>query len=156
MNKAWRIWKSVLTASFWHSETITLPRYSRGFHLITDHIVQALPQIKQLEAGLLHLWLQHTSASLTINENADPSVRTDLESWFNHTVQEDTPYFTHTFEGSDDMPAHIKSSLLGCEVTLPIAEGALQLGTWQGVMLAEHRNHGGNRRIIATLQGKLR
>lgn len=145
-----------MTNSYWHSEIITLQPLERGFHLITDQITAALPQIKDLEVGLLHLWLQHTSAGLTINENADPSVRTDLEAWFNHTVKEDTPYFTHTFEGSDDMPAHIKSSLLGCEVTIPIAKGKLQLGTWQGIILAEHRNHGGSRRIVATLQGKVR
>ncbi|AXR08025.1 YjbQ family protein [Salinimonas sediminis] len=153
--KAWRIWKSVLTNSYWHSETITIAEKPRGFHLITDTVRDALPQIADLEVGLLHLWLQHTSAGLTINENADPSVRSDLEAWFNHTVKEDTAYFTHTFEGSDDMPAHIKSSLLGCEVTIPVANGTLQLGTWQGIVLAEHRNHGGNRRIIATLQGRL-
>ncbi|MBD3586369.1 YjbQ family protein [Salinimonas sp. HHU 13199] len=154
--KVWHIWKSVLTNSYWHSEIITLQPLTRGFHLVTDEIKDAIPQIKDLEAGLLHLWLQHTSAGLTINENADPSVRTDLEAWFNHTVKEDTPYFTHTFEGSDDMPAHIKSSLLGCEVTIPIANGKLQLGTWQGIILAEHRNNGGSRRIVATLQGKVR
>ncbi|WP_223858314.1 secondary thiamine-phosphate synthase enzyme YjbQ [Salinimonas profundi] len=145
-----------MTNSYWHSEIITLQPLTRGFHLVTDEIKDAIPQIKDLEAGLLHLWLQHTSAGLTINENADPSVRTDLEAWFNHTVKEDTPYFTHTFEGSDDMPAHIKSSLLGCEVTIPIANGKLQLGTWQGIILAEHRNNGGSRRIVATLQGKVR
>ena len=152
--KGWHIWKFVLTNSYWHSETITLKPRSRGFHLITDEIHSALPQVAELQVGLLHLWLQHTSAALTINENADPSVRTDLEAWFNHTVEEDTPYFTHTFEGSDDMPAHIKSSLLGCEVTIPVADGRLQLGTWQGIILAEHRNQGGARRIVATLQGK--
>ncbi len=151
--KAWLIWKSVLTNNTWHSETLTLPAQRRGFHLITDDIIEALPQIKTLKVGLLHLWLKHTSAGLTINENADPSVRTDLEAWFNHTVKEDTPYFTHTFEGSDDMPAHIKSSLLGCEVTIPIADGKLQLGTWQGIILAEHRDNGGCRSIIATLNG---
>lgn len=140
---------------FWHSETIALPRFQRGFHLITNDVVQALPDIKRLDVGLLHLFLQHTSASLTINENADPSVRSDLESWFNHTVKENTPYFTHTYEGSDDMPAHIKSSLLGCELTVPVANGKLQLGTWQGITLAEHRDNGGSRRIIATLQGKI-
>ena len=119
----------------------------------TLQLLKTLPQIKTLKVGLLHLWLKHTSAGLTINENADPSVRTDLEAWFNHTVKEDTPYFTHTFEGSDDMPAHIKSSLLGCEVTIPIADGKLQLGTWQGIILAEHRDNGGCRSIIATLNG---
>ncbi|WP_232367543.1 secondary thiamine-phosphate synthase enzyme YjbQ [Alteromonas pelagimontana] len=142
-----------MTNSFWYSEKITLAPFPRGFHLITDVIVRELPQIRKLEVGTLHLWLQHTSASLTINENADPSVKTDLESWFNHTVREDSSYFTHTYEGSDDMPAHIKSSLLGCEVTIPIHQGKLQLGTWQGIVLGEHRNQGGSRRIVATIQG---
>lgn len=113
-----------------------------------------LPQIKHVEIGLLHLMLQHTSASLTINENADPSVRKDMESFFNHTVAEDTPYFIHTYEGADDMPAHIKSSLLGCELTIPIQQGRLALGTWQGIILGEHRDHGGSRSIIATLHGQ--
>ncbi len=155
--KDWRTWKSALTNNpFWHTDTITLRPYPRGFHLITDDIVSALPQLHDVEVGLLHLWLQHTSASLTINENADPSVRTDLESYFNHTVREDSSYFIHTYEGSDDMPAHIKSSIMGCEVTLPVQQGQLQLGTWQGIILGEHRNQGGARRIIATLQGLAR
>lgn len=126
---------------------------SRGFHLITDKVLHALPEICQLKHGLLHLHLQHTSASLTLNENADPSVRADLERFFNHTVSDDTPYFTHTYEGPDDMPAHVKSSLLGCQLTIPVASGELQLGTWQGIILGEHRDHGGNRKIIATLNG---
>lgn len=147
------IWKSALTNSYWHSEKITLPAYRRGFHLITDHIVAALPQIREVEVGLLHLWLQHTSASLTINENADPSVRVDMESFFNHTVREDFAFFTHTYEGPDDMPAHIKSSLLGCQITIPVQQGKLQLGTWQGITLGEHRDHAGPRRILATLNG---
>lgn len=142
--------------SFWHSENITLTPYPRGFHIITNDILDALPQIRDVEVGLLHLWLQHTSASLTVNENADPSVRTDLESYFNHTVKEDSAYFIHTYEGSDDMPAHIKSSIMGCEVTIPVQQGKLQLGTWQGITLGEHRNQGGARRIVATLQGLLK
>jgi len=137
----------------WQQNQITLPAFPRGFHLITDQVLRALPQIRDIETGLLHLWLQHTSASLTINENADPSVRTDLESYFNHNVREDSSYFTHTYEGSDDMPAHVKSSLLGCEVTLPVSQGRLALGTWQGIILGEHRDNGGSRRILATLQG---
>ena len=141
---------------FWHSEKITLSPYTRGFHIITNDILDALPQIRDVEVGLLHLWLQHTSASLTVNENADPSVRTDLESYFNHTVKEDSAYFIHTYEGSDDMPAHIKSSIMGCEVTIPVQQGKLQLGTWQGITLGEHRNQGGARRIVATLQGVLK
>lgn len=142
--------------SFWHSENITLTPYPRGFHIITNDILDALPQIRDVEVGLLHLWLQHTSAGLTVNENADPSVRTDLESYFNHTVKEDSAYFIHTYEGSDDMPAHIKSSIMGCEVTIPVQQGKLQLGTWQGITLGEHRNQGGARRIVATLQGLLK
>ncbi len=153
----WRTWKFALTnKNYWHSEKITLRPVPRGFHIITDDILSALPQIRDVEVGLLHLWLQHTSASLTVNENADPSVRTDLESYFNHTVKEDSAYFIHTYEGSDDMPAHIKSSIMGCEVTVPVQQGQLQLGTWQGITLGEHRNQGGARRIIATLQGVLR
>ena len=139
--------------SNWHQQEISLPAFPRGFHLITDHITKQLPIVSKVKIGQLHLWLQHTSASLTINENADPSVRSDLESWFNHTVREESVFFTHTYEGSDDMPAHIKSSLLGCEVTIPVKDGHLLLGTWQGVILGEHRNYGGNRRIVATLQG---
>lgn len=155
--KVLRTWKFALTnKNYWHSERITLPPYPRGFHLVTDEVLSALPQIRDVEVGLLHLWLQHTSASLTVNENADPSVRTDLESFFNHTVREDSAYFIHTYEGSDDMPAHIKSSIIGCEVSIPVQQGKLQLGTWQGITLGEHRNQGGARRIIATLQGLLR
>ena len=146
-------WKSALTNNIWHSEKITLRPCKRGFHLITDDIIDALPDIKRVNVGLLHLMLQHTSASLTINENADPSVRKDLESFLNHEVAEDTPYFIHTYEGPDDMPAHIKSSLLGCQLTIPVQQGKLGLGTWQGIMLGEHRDHGGPRSIIATLQG---
>lgn len=142
-----------MTNSVWQSEKITLPAYQRGFHLITDRIVEAIPSISRVEVGLLHLWLQHTSASLTVNENADPTVRQDMEAFLNHTVKEDTPYFQHTYEGSDDMPAHLKSSLLGCQITIPIQQGKLALGTWQGIMLGEHRNNGGRRTIIATLQG---
>lgn len=137
----------------WQSETIVLPSYSRGFHIITDNVIEAMPMLNSIEVGLLHLWLQHTSASLTVNENADPSVRQDMESYFNNSVKEDTPYFIHTYEGSDDMPAHIKSSLLGCQISLPIQQGKLALGTWQGIILGEHRNNGGRRKIIATLQG---
>jgi secondary thiamine-phosphate synthase enzyme len=149
-----RIWKSALINNSWYCEKITLRPYSRGFHLITDEIISALPQIKHVEVGLLHLMLQHTSASLTINENADPSVRRDLESFFNHTVKENSPYFTHTYEGPDDMPAHIKSSLLGCQLTIPVQRGRLALGTWQGITLGEHRDHAGPRTIIATLLGQ--
>lgn len=138
----------------WQQRIIVLRPRNRGFHLITSELLQQLPQIKMVEVGLLHLFIQHTSASLTVNENADPTVRTDFESHINQLVPEDCPYFMHTYEGSDDMPAHIKSSLLGTELTIPIGQGKLLLGTWQGVYLGEHRNNGGHRNIIATIQGQ--
>ncbi|QIA64342.1 YjbQ family protein [Vibrio astriarenae] len=137
----------------WSQKTIHLPPLSRGFHLITDEIEQQLPQISQLDVGILHLFIQHTSASLTLNENADLTVRSDMERHFNHFVPERAPYYRHTYEGDDDMPAHIKSSLLGASVSIPISHGRLALGTWQGIYLGEHRNHAGSRTIIATLQG---
>jgi secondary thiamine-phosphate synthase enzyme len=142
-----------LTNNFWQSEKITLPSYPRGFHLITNDVIAALPSIKDVEVGLLHLWLQHTSASLTINENADRTVRQDMEAFFNYNVKEELSFYTHTYEGKDDMPAHIKSSILGCQITIPVQQGRLALGTWQGIMLGEHRDHGGRRTIVATLQG---
>ncbi|ORT50719.1 hypothetical protein ST37_08350 [Vibrio sp. qd031] len=138
----------------WHQTTLKLASRKRGFHLITDEIEQAIPEIRQLSVGLLHLFIQHSSASLTINENADPTVRLDFESHFNRFVPEDAPYYRHTYEGSDDMPAHIKASTLGCSVSIPITNGRLALGTWQGVYLGEHRDHGGSRTIVATLQGE--
>lgn len=124
---------------------------SRGFHLITDEIEQALPQLNG--NGLLHVFIKHTSASLTINENADPTVRQDFESHFNETVPENAPYYRHTFEGPDDMPAHLKASLLGSSVTIPLTNGRLNMGTWQGVYLCEHRNHGGPRTLLLTVVG---
>ncbi len=139
----------------WQQKTLYLSAKARGFHLITDEIEQQLPQLKDYSVGLLHLFIQHTSASLTLNENADPTVRSDLESHFNRYVPENAPYYKHTYEGSDDMPAHIKSSLLGASVTIPISQGHLALGTWQGIYLGEHRDFGGERRIIATLQGQI-
>ncbi|EEX67014.1 hypothetical protein CGT92_18040 [Vibrio metoecus] len=138
----------------WQQQPIQLRPRSRGFHLITDEIEQQLPQIKALNVGLLHLFVQHTSASLTINENADPTVRQDMEAHFNHMVPEGASYYRHIYEGDDDMPAHIKASLLGCSVCIPICNGRLALGTWQGIYLGEHRDHGGARRIIATIQGE--
>ncbi|TXY15557.1 secondary thiamine-phosphate synthase enzyme YjbQ [Vibrio mimicus] len=138
----------------WQQQQIQLRPCPRGFHLITDEIEQQLPQLKALNVGLLHLFIQHTSASLTINENADPTVRQDMEAHFNHVVSEGAPYYRHIYEGDDDMPAHIKSSLLGCSVSIPICNGRLALGTWQGIYLGEHRDHGGARRIIATIQGE--
>jgi len=127
---------------------ITLPKYPRGFHLITERIVD---QLDLPQTGLLNIFIKHTSAGLTINENADPTVRTDLESSFNHIVKENEPFYEHTFEGSDDMPAHIKSSIVGSSVTVPITEGKLNLGTWQGIYLCEFRNNGGNRRLVMTI-----
>ncbi|WP_319535602.1 secondary thiamine-phosphate synthase enzyme YjbQ [uncultured Vibrio sp.] len=138
----------------WTQKTLNLKARSRGFHLITDEIEQQLPQISTLSVGLLHLFIQHTSASLTLNENADPTVRMDMEAHFNKYVPERASYYQHTYEGDDDMPAHIKSSLLGSSVTIPIQNGRLALGTWQGIYLGEHRDFGGSRRIIATLNGE--
>lgn len=128
---------------------IKLPPFSKGFHLITDIIVKQLPQLPAM--GILHLFIKHTSAGLTINENADPSVRTDINEFFNRLVPEDLAYFTHTIEGPDDMPAHIKSLLVGYSVSIPISEGRLNLGTWQGIYLCEFRNRGGARRMVATI-----
>ncbi len=129
---------------------LILPEYSRGFHLITDLIDKELGK-HYPKTGLLHLFIQHTSASIMINENFDPSVRVDLESSFNDIVKENQEYYTHTTEGSDDMPAHIKAAMIGTELTIPITEGKLNLGQWQGIFLCEFRNRGGNRKIIATI-----
>ncbi len=138
----------------WLQREITLNPRPRGFHLVTDEVVQAVPELRSIRIGLLHVLLQHTSASLTINENADPSVRLDFESWFNRAVPECQPYYCHDDEGPDDLPAHIKSSLLGATLLLPVTQGQLNLGTWQGIYLCEHRNHGGARRLALTLQGE--
>ncbi|MCW8348337.1 MULTISPECIES: secondary thiamine-phosphate synthase enzyme YjbQ [Vibrio] len=138
----------------WQQQSLLIRAKPRGFHLITDEIKQQLPQLQGYSVGLLHLFIQHTSASLSLNENADPTVRKDMERHFNRYVPEDAPYYEHTYEGSDDMPAHIKSALLGASISLPISQGYLALGTWQGIYLGEHRDHGGERRIIATLQGQ--
>ena len=138
----------------WIQKTISLSPHPRGFHLITNEIVESVPEMSQIKTGLLHLFIKHTSASLTINEDADPTVRTDFESHFNHLVPENQPYYKHTFEGPDDMPAHLKTSLLGSSVSIPITRGKLALGTWQGIYLCEHRNHGGNRTLVATIQGE--
>lgn len=127
---------------------------SRGFHLITHEVLEQIPEIEQITSGLLHVFIQHTSASLTINENADPTVRRDFETFFNRTVPEDMSLYQHTYEGPDDMTSHIKSSLLGASVSIPVTNGRLALGTWQGIYLCEHRNHGGRRRLVATLMGE--
>ena len=137
----------------WFQKTIKLKSRSRGFHLVTSEVLRQLPELENYSVGLAHLFIQHTSASLTVNENADPTVRSDMESHFNVMVPENAPYYDHTLEGSDDMPAHIKSSLLGAGLLLPITKGTFNLGTWQGIYLCEHRNHGGARRVVVTLQG---
>ena len=137
----------------WYQKQLILNEHKRGFHLITEQILRAAPEIKGIDIGLMHILLQHTSASISINENADPSVRHDFESFINRLVPERQTYFTHNDEGDDDMPAHLKASLLGCSLTLPIAQGRLALGTWQGIYLGEHRDKGGKRRLLITLQG---
>lgn len=133
--------------------TLTLPAKPRGFHLITRELVQSLPALGRCQQGLLHVFIQHTSASLTINENADPSVRRDFERAFNHLIPENESYYEHTDEGPDDMPAHLKASILGPSVTIPVTRGALNIGIWQGIYLCEHRDHGGPRSLVLTLQG---
>jgi secondary thiamine-phosphate synthase enzyme len=139
----------------WLQRTIRLPAKPRGFHLVTAEVLEALPELGQISTGLLHLLIQHTSASLALNENAAPEVRRDFESWFDQAVPEGAPYWTHTLEGADDMPAHIKAALLGPSLTLPISDGSLALGTWQGIYLCEHRDHGGPRSVVATAWGEL-
>ncbi|WP_437227877.1 secondary thiamine-phosphate synthase enzyme YjbQ [Planctomicrobium sp. SH661] len=137
----------------WIQKQISLPAQRRGFHLITRNVLQELPELAGIKTGLLHVFIMHTSASLTINENADPDVPRDLESSFNAIAPEDFPYI-HTCEGPDDMPAHVKASMLGSSVSVPVSNGRLVLGTWQGIYLCEHRNHGGNRRLVLTLHGE--
>ena len=132
---------------------ITLPAFPRGFHLVTQSIAREMPEIAQIGSGLMHVFIQHTSASLTVNENADPTVRDDFESYFERAVPENEPYYRHTAEGPDDMPAHIKASMMGSSVTIPITDGRLNLGTWQGIYLCEHRDRGGRRRVVVTLLG---
>ena len=138
----------------WFQKEIQLRARSRGFHLVTREVLEKLPEMAQLDIGLLHVHIMHTSASLTVNENADPTVRQDFESFFNHSVPENEPYYLHNDEGSDDMPAHLKASILGSSVTLPIKGGRLNVGTWQGIYLCEHRNYGGARRLVLTLNGE--
>ena len=140
----------------WAQHDITLRPRPRGFHLVTGEVVEALPELAEVEIGLLHLFIRHTSAGLTLNENASPDVRRDFASWFDRAVPEEAPYWTHTQEGPDDMPAHIKASLLGPSLSLPVRDGRPALGTWQGVYLCELRDHGGARTLTATLQGQRR
>ncbi|MCQ4302428.1 hypothetical protein C1170_07645 [Stutzerimonas frequens] len=137
----------------WQQTLITLRARPRGFHLITDEVLGALPELRRCQVGLLHLWLRHTSASLTINENADAAVRRDFERFFNCLVPQGEEGYEHDYEGPDDLPAHFKASLLGCQLSLPVSMGRLALGTWQGIYLGEHRDQGGARQIVATLHG---
>lgn len=138
----------------WLQKEIQLQARRRGFHLITRDIHNAMPELADINIGMANIFILHTSAALTINENADPTVRQDFESFFNRAVPENQTYYLHTDEGPDDLPAHLKSSLLGNSLNIPISEGRLALGTWQGIYLCEHRNHGGNRRLIITLNGE--
>jgi secondary thiamine-phosphate synthase enzyme len=138
----------------WLQRETVLESRPRGFHLIGAEVEAALPELERIGAGLLHLHLLHTSASLALNENASPDVRRDLETWFNRAIAEGAPYWRHTLEGPDDMPAHVKAVLIGPSLTLPLSDGALALGTWQGIYLCEHRDRGGPRRLLATLHGE--
>ena len=138
----------------WVQRQFKLPPKKRGFHLVTRDIYSSVPELKSIKTGLLHMFIQHTSASLAINENADPDVRADMEAYFSRAAPEDQPYFRHTLEGSDDMPAHLKNVMIGCQLTIPVGEGRLLLGTWQGVYLCEHRNAAGPRTVIVTITGE--
>ena len=137
----------------WHQRQIRLRPQRRGFHLVTREVAEALPELSELRVGLAHLHILHTSAALTLNENASPDVRRDFASWFDRVVPEDAPYWTHTIEGTDDMPAHVKASLLGSSLTVPVRDGGFALGTWQGIYLCEHRDSGGARSLLVTLWG---
>jgi secondary thiamine-phosphate synthase enzyme len=138
----------------WVQHEITLRPRPRGFHLVTREVLEGVPELGDVRVGLLHVFIRHTSASLTLNENASPDVRDDFEAYFDAAVPEDAPYWTHTIEGPDDMPAHIKASVLGPSLSLPVSRGRLALGTWQGIYLCEHRDHGGARSLVATLFGE--
>ena len=139
----------------WIQKDIQLKAKTRGFHLVTHEILKQIPELQDIHVGLINIFIKHTSASLTINENADPTVRHDFESHFNTFVPENQPYYKHTLEGSDDMPAHIKASLLGSSLNIPIANGKLNMGIWQGIYLCEHRNHGGSRQLVITVNGEM-
>ncbi|MBK0382415.1 YjbQ family protein [Pedobacter sp. SD-b] len=136
-----------------YQKQFSIKEKRRGFHLITNEVIDAIPQIAEIKTGMLQLFIQHTSASLSINENADPTVRQDFEMFFNKTVKENDTDYKHDYEGSDDMPAHLKASILGSSVLIPITNGRLALGTWQGVYLCEHRNYGGSRNFVVTVWG---
>lgn len=138
----------------WQQKEISLTQFSRGFHIITDEIIKEIPEIINISNGLLHIFIKHTSASLTINEDADPLVREDFETHFSKIIPDNAPHYMHTAEGPDDMPAHLKSSILGSSISIPILDGKLNLGTWQGIYLCEHRKHGGNRKLVLSIQGE--
>jgi len=138
----------------WYQKSIRLPALKRGFHLITDLVTAEMPELEKINIGLAHIFIRHTSASLTINEDADPTVRQDFESHFNKMVPENAPYYRHNSEGPDDMPAHLKAAILGSSVTVPITNGKFNLGTWQGIYLCEHRDHATRRWLVITLQGE--
>ena len=138
----------------WYQRELILPASPRGFHLITREVVSQMPEIGRFAVGLAHLFIRHTSAALALNENADPTVRADMEAYFNRLAPENAPYYRHTSEGPDDMPAHLKAVLLGSSLTIPISNGRLALGTWQGIYLCEHRDDGGPRRLVVTLSGQ--
>lgn len=138
----------------WFQKEITLSPRGRGFYLVTDEILSQLPELKDYRVGIAHIFIKHTSASLALNENADPTVRQDMERHFNEMVPENAPYYVHTYEGPDDMPAHIKTVLLGASLSLPIKNGRFNVGTWQGIYLCEHRNRAGSRRLVVTLHGE--
>tara|TARA_B100000519_G_scaffold199129_1_gene209822 strand:+ start:518 stop:940 length:423 start_codon:yes stop_codon:yes gene_type:complete len=137
----------------WYQKEILLEKFPRGFHLITNNIISALPKLEEVSVGLLHIYMKHTSASLTINEDADPTVRYDFETFFSGTVPDDNQKYTHTYEGSDDMPAHLKTSILGSSLTIPINNGSMVLGNWQGIYLCEHRNIASRRILVLTING---
>jgi secondary thiamine-phosphate synthase enzyme len=138
----------------WAQHDVTLEPRPRGFHLVTDEVVRGVPELSDVRIGLMHVFIRHTSASLTLNENADPSVRRDFRTWFDRAVPDDADYFEHTTEGPDDMTSHIKSSLLGPSLTIPVSDGRLAMGTWQGIYLCEHRERGGSRKLTVTLWGE--
>ena len=138
----------------WHQKEITLKPRGRGFHLVTDEIIEQITELKNIKTGLMHIHIKHTSASLTINENYDPDVRSDMNKYFDRSVKENESWYEHTSEGPDDMPAHIKSTIIGTSLIIPITNGRLNLGTWQGIYLCEHRNHAGSRKIVVTISGE--
>jgi len=138
----------------WFQKEVILKVRKRGFHLITDEVLRQVPELSTIHCGILHLFIKHSSASITLNENADPTVRSDMEAHFNHFVPERAPYYQHIYEGDDDMPAHIKASLLGNSLSLPITNGQLNIGIWQGIYLGEHRDHASARKLVATINGE--